>query len=166
MARGEAGVRLATKQRAACDDPRTTSVSKENRNDPDPKTRSDSQIHCPNDLTDALDADIDRAKAQLTAAENELTFLTDPSPAQFAHLAEPLRQGVVAAEARLQKVKTGGAYDSVALDFGIVTAQSEVDRLLRVIDGDLPGELQVLFVQAEAAVRNAEYRRDQAASSP
>ena len=70
----------------------------------------------------------------------------------------------MAAEARLQKVKTGGAYDSVALDFGIVTAQSEVDRLLRVIDGDLPGELQVLFVQAEAAVRNAEYRQDQAAS--
>ena len=68
VARGDAGVRLATKQRAACDDPRTTSVSKENRDDPDPNTRSDSQIHCPNDLTDALDADIDRAKAQLTAA--------------------------------------------------------------------------------------------------
>jgi hypothetical protein len=113
---------------------------------------------------DSLVAAIDKARAELVQAEQEDKLVWDPAPEQFQHVVEPARQAVVAAEAQLRKLQTGGSRDQATLELNAATARAELDRLQAVLAGNSAGELAARLAGAEAALAEASFRVQQAAS--
>src|SRR6185503_5562984 len=92
----------------------------------------------------------------------QLKLLTNPSPKQIAHFVIPLQQEVVIAQARLQKLKTGGLQDDATLKRNVARAQADVDGLKAMLTGSLPGLYRAQVIGAQAELAEANFRIEQA----
>jgi hypothetical protein len=152
-----ANVDAARKFRDACDDPRTVAVpvdndnsdgddSGDNENDNETDNEGDTErkittVKCSSGRVAALNAEIDRARALLTVAEQDLKLLTDPAQPQILNVIAPYQQAVVAADAQVRKLKSGGSRDATSLALDVATAGAEVNRLEAVLAGSTRDEL-------------------------
>jgi hypothetical protein len=122
----------------------------------------DTRFRCDGDARRELEADVDASNALLVGAEQQYKLLTNPSVPQILYVIEPNKQEVVAASARLQKLKTGGEFDQIALDLRAARAQARVDSLEALLAGAPATFAAAQLRGAQAGLRAAEARVEQA----
>ncbi len=93
-----------------------------------PPKRRESQLNCPDGIKDAKDAQVDVARANLEIAEMQFQLITSPVFPRIEYVIAPYVQAVVAAETKVQKLKTGGSRDQATLELNVAVARADVER--------------------------------------
>ena len=156
----DAAVQNARSTRDACDRPDSISTTRIN-GEKSPEKAFTAQS-CSDDLEDALDGVVEKAQADRSVARAALRELVNPSEQTIRNVAGPRRLAVAAAEARLQKLKSGGSSDQATLDLNAAVARADVDFWQAGLDGSPRSQVEAQLRAARAVLREAEHRQEQA----